>query len=135
MDFANLPAHTLAMDEPSPSEVVKNSEGDMNYRWIMTDTERAHIANMLDVDASIFSIRGNIMNQERSVCGGCGKHSGLDDLVHNAFYAGIHSAPFMVDVLVNGPKGPSPPHDLVCSRCITKHEGLFGWPGGFNWTY
>lgn len=73
------------------------------------------------------------MAQERSVCGGCGKHSGLDDLVHNALHAGIHSAPFMVDVLVNGPKGQSPAHDLVCSRCTTKYEGRFWWPFQRTW--
>ena len=78
--------------------------------------------------------RGNIMNQERSICRGCGKHSGLDELVHNALYAGIHSTAFMVDVLINGPKGPSAPHDLVCSRCTTRYKGSFSWGekrGGF----
>ncbi len=76
------------------------------------------------------------MNRERSKCNGCGKQSGLDDLVHNALYSGIHSGPFMVDVLTNGPKGQSPAHDLVCSRCTTKHEGSFEWADSGNfWEY
>lgn len=73
------------------------------------------------------------MMQDRSICGGCGKQLGLDDLVYNAFYAGIHSAPFMVDVLVNRPKGLSPGHDLVCSCCTTKHKGSFGWVLSLKW--
>jgi hypothetical protein len=78
-------------------------------------------------EVSELEIRGSIMKQERSVCPGCGKHSGLDDLVHNALYAGIHSAAFMIKVLVNGPGRSSPPHEIICSRCTTKHEGWFQW--------
>jgi hypothetical protein len=82
---------------------------------------------------SDLTIRGNTMKQERSVCAGCGKHSGLDDLVHNALYAGIHSAAFMVKVLLNGPERPSPPHELVCSRCTTKHKGPIQWVDNQKW--
>lgn len=52
MDFANLPAHKLAMDEPAPSEVVNCPDG-LGYRWILTNTERAHIADMLNVDGEL----------------------------------------------------------------------------------
>ncbi|KAK3896670.1 hypothetical protein C8A05DRAFT_20405 [Staphylotrichum tortipilum] len=115
------------MDEPAPSKVVKVSNGKIGYSWILTDTERAHISDMLGIDASQLELQGYTMAQERSICRGCGKHSGLDDLVHNALFAGNHSAAFIVDVLINGPKGPSAPHDVVCSRCTTRYEDPFIW--------
>ena len=42
------------------------------------------------------------MAQERSLCDGCGEHSSPDDLIHNALYAGIHSASFMMDLVLLG---------------------------------
>jgi len=77
------------------------------------------------------------MSRDRMVCRGCGKHSGVDDLVHNALYAGIHSASFMVDV-INGHKatGASSPHDIVCSNCATKHEHSARWEDHMaHWIY
>ncbi|EJP65754.1 RBP protein [Beauveria bassiana ARSEF 2860] len=135
MDFTNVPRHHLSMDEPLlVSEIVTANNGGKAYHWALTDTERAHIANLLNVDATELAVKGTIMNRERSTCNGCGKQSGLDDLVHNALHAGIHSAPFMANVLANGPKGPEeiPPHELTCSRCATKHEGSFGY-GRVHW--
>jgi hypothetical protein len=41
------------MEEPAPSEMVKGTEGQVGYRWILTDTERAHLSNMLDVDGKL----------------------------------------------------------------------------------
>ncbi|KAK4232698.1 hypothetical protein C8A03DRAFT_39709, partial [Achaetomium macrosporum] len=84
--------------------------GNICYGWILTDTERAHISDMLDVDISELTLRDNITNSSApsTVDRGCGKYTGLDDLVHNASYAGIHSAAFIVNVLVNGPGRPSP---------------------------
>lgn len=67
------------------------------------------------------------MNRDRAVCRRCGMHSGLDDLVHNALYGGIHGSEFMLDVLRHGPKGPSLQHRVVCSDCGAVHEGTFGW--------
>ncbi|RJE25732.1 hypothetical protein PHISCL_01920 [Aspergillus sclerotialis] len=130
MTYTNLQAHPLPMDKPAPSEIIDEIKG---YRWLMTDTERAHISQMLNVDTSDITIRGNIMAQDRACCKGCGKHSGLDDLIHNALYAGIHTKRFMLDVLTNGPKGPSPPHELICSRCLEKYEGAFLWIPTMPW--
>lgn len=156
----SFPAHELVMDIPRPSEVVQLDNGPRGYRWVMTETERDHIARMLDVHGiflqhrlrskawlettdsfanpfcivpSAVPLRGNIMGQDRSVCLLCGKQSGLDDLVHNAVYAGIHSAPFMLDILQRGPKGPSPSHSLACSRCLTQFEGDFYWMPRIPW--
>jgi len=53
MDFANLPAHSLPMDQPATSEVVTPpGGGDVGYRWILTNTERDHISGMLGVDGA-----------------------------------------------------------------------------------
>jgi hypothetical protein len=42
----------------------------------------------------------------------------------------------MLDVLENGPKGPSPMHSLVCSGCGNLHEGKFWWDGSSPiWNY
>ncbi|KAI9778294.1 MAG: hypothetical protein M1835_004971 [Candelina submexicana] len=101
--------------------------GTDGYRWLMTDKERNHIASLLKTDTSAISLRGNIMGQERKVCKSCGKHSGLDDLVHNALSLGIHSKAFMLDVLQNGPKQNSPEHELQCSTCGEMFEGMVGW--------
>lgn len=65
------------------------------------------------VMASAVPSRGSIRNRDRAQCRGCGKHSGLDDLVHNTLYGAIHTSDFMLDVLRNEPKGPSPRHQIV----------------------
>ncbi|KAL4885620.1 RBP protein [Aspergillus karnatakaensis] len=122
-----LPAHDLPMDVPSPSEVITSEDGDKAYRWLLTETERAHIAEMLGVPASEITRTGNLMMEDREVCSCCGKHSGLDDLVHNAFYIGIHNKDFMLDILNNGPTGPSPGHSLYCSRCTSKFQMVAIW--------
>lgn len=44
-----LPAHKLEMDEPAPSQQFEY-EGRTFYRWMLTGTERSHIASMLDID-------------------------------------------------------------------------------------
>ncbi|KAF3316699.1 hypothetical protein TWF173_001363 [Orbilia oligospora] len=99
-------------------------------RWLLTDEERTSIATLLDVEESTIShISGNIMNRARATCTSCGKYSGLDDMVHNAVEAGIHSNAFVLNVLVNGPHSKSPDHGLKCLRCDSEYEGLFGWYG------
>ncbi len=45
-----LPAHALAMDVPRESDLVVNEFGDQGYCWTLTETERAHIATMLEID-------------------------------------------------------------------------------------
>ncbi|GIJ87966.1 hypothetical protein Asppvi_006882 [Aspergillus pseudoviridinutans] len=129
--LSDLPVHPLAMETPSPSKVITDDDGKNWYNWELTETERAHIASMLETTVPI-TRRANIMNCEREQCHNCGKHSGLDDLVHNALYGGIHSKEFMFDVLQNGPKGPSPKHSLVCSGCGNLHNGAFFWPPHWN---
>ncbi|KAJ4151586.1 hypothetical protein LMH87_012276 [Akanthomyces muscarius] len=130
-----LPAHALAMDVPRKSELIVSELGDQGYCWVLTDTERAHIATMLETDVSEINLRGNVMDKERFACESCGKHSGLDDLVHNALYGGVHSIPFMLGVLVDGPHGESPAHELVCSRCTTKHKHSARWLPRFMWKW
>lgn len=51
MALFELPAHQLEMDEPAPSEVFQYN-GETMYRWIMSNTEKAHIADMLSMDGT-----------------------------------------------------------------------------------
>ena len=44
--------------------------------------------------ATKLEMRGNLMGTERTQCQGCGKFSGLDDIVHNALEQGIHNVDF-----------------------------------------
>ncbi|KAF8465519.1 hypothetical protein BDZ91DRAFT_658975 [Kalaharituber pfeilii] len=97
------------------------------HKWLLTDEELAHIAEMLNVDSSAITNEGNIMNRERAACKSCGKFSGLDDLVHNALARGIHTPEFMVHVLQNGPRNQSPGHEIQCSRCGEMFDGTFFW--------
>ncbi|OJJ99645.1 hypothetical protein ASPACDRAFT_60483 [Aspergillus aculeatus ATCC 16872] len=130
----SLPVHQVPIDTPHPSEILQLPAGEKGYHWILSDAERNHIAEMLDVeDKSLLTLRGNRMMRERAVCSGCGKHSGLDDLVHNALYAGIHGKVFMLDVLVHGPKVDSPGHVITCSGCGSVHDGLFLWIPSLPW--
>ncbi|CAG7557802.1 unnamed protein product [Fusarium equiseti] len=112
-----LPAHQRPFDLPTPSERVPCSNGNEAYRWVLTESERVHMAEMLGVDK-------------------CGKHSGLDDMVHNALYAGIHSASFLKEIVVDGkpPGNGSPAHEIFCSNCTTKHVDVGYWEGVEPWS-
>ncbi|KAL4961054.1 RBP protein [Aspergillus stella-maris] len=103
------------------------------FRWIITPEERAHIGSLLDCHGSDISRPATLMVQDHKICTGCGKHSGLDDLIQNALSLGIHSASFMLDVLQNGPKKDSPAHELFCSRCGVKHSEMFLWIPSNPW--
>mgnify|MGYP000988861240 CR=1 FL=1 len=46
------------------------------------------------------------MNRDRAVCRRCGMHSGLDDLVHNALYGGIHGSSSCWTCCGMGPRAP-----------------------------
>ncbi|RFN50623.1 rna binding protein [Fusarium flagelliforme] len=131
-----LPAHQRPFDLPTPSERVMCSNGNEAYRWVLTESERVHMAEMLGVDKSSIGLRGNVMNRDRMVCQGCGKHSGLDDMVHNALYAGIHSASFLKEIVVDGkpPGNGSPAHEIFCSNCTTKHHDVGYWEGVEPWS-
>lgn len=50
MEYCKLPRHDLPMDEALPSEVIVDSDGIEGYRWVLTNTERAHIADMVQMN-------------------------------------------------------------------------------------
>ncbi|KAL4745797.1 hypothetical protein BDW72DRAFT_207882 [Aspergillus terricola var. indicus] len=116
-----------------PLPALSELTSDGAYRWIITPEERAHIARLLDCDASTISRQATLMAQDRQVCEGCGKYSGLDDLIQNALSLGVHSAEFMLDVLTNGPRNNSPGHELLCSSCGVKHSETFYWIPSQPW--
>ncbi|KAL3462354.1 RBP protein [Aspergillus heterothallicus] len=103
------------------------------YRWIVTPEGRAHIASLLGCNVTHITRTATLMAHDRRTCTGCGKPSGLDDLVHNALGQRIHSASFILDVLENGPKNDSPAHELFCSGCGVKHVGEFMWIPSDPW--
>ncbi|KAL3468747.1 RBP protein [Aspergillus californicus] len=131
MAVMNLPLHDLPFDNPRESEVFVLNDVGKIYQWIMTDTEKAHIATMLDVsdaEVPLIKTRAN-MFQERMVCRGCNKHSGIDDLIHNALYMDIHSKTFMLETVKGTRKSDGNiDHEIICSCCGTLHEGKVGWP-------
>ncbi len=53
----------------------------------------------------------------------------MDDFVHNALFAGIHSVDFMKDFLQGKTQQATPytEHEVICSRCSTKHEEGKSW--------
>jgi hypothetical protein len=73
------------------------------------------------------------MSHEREECRACGKHMGLDDMVHNAKYGSVHGVAFMLDVLQNGSRNESPAHVIFCSRCTTQFEKKPFWHNGGLW--
>ncbi|KAG8978757.1 hypothetical protein FRB94_003039 [Tulasnella sp. JGI-2019a] len=116
----------------SPNTRLVDTGDSVGYRWILTDVERTHIASLLNIEESEITKEGNIMGQDRAQCT-CGKYSGLDDLVHNALNLGVHCKNFMLNVLTNGPQGPSPAHDLSCSNCGEMYAGKFFWVPSIPW--
>ncbi|GKZ27364.1 hypothetical protein AbraIFM66951_004822 [Aspergillus brasiliensis] len=145
---AHLPSHDVVTGRPPSSETKVLPSGRISYIWMLSDTERSHIAQMLNVDsketlaktkinnivtysfgtASEITLSGTYMKQDREICRTCGKYMGLDDLVHNAKYGSVHSPDFMLDILRNGPKsGETFPHIVFCSRCTTQFQALAWW--------
>jgi hypothetical protein len=59
--ITHLPIHDLPMDQPLPSQERDYSFG-KGYCWIMTATERAHIAQMLMVDSMYINTK--VLHQE-----------------------------------------------------------------------
>lgn len=91
-------------------------------------------SSRLSPTESVFAhMQGNTMNTGRMTCKCCGKRSGLDNMVHNAAQIGIHGKAFMVDVLVDGPKGQSPAHAISCSQCGETFDGMAYWLEEGNW--
>ena len=78
---------------------------------------------------------GNVVNRDRMVCEGCGKHSGLDDMVHDALYDGVLSASFVKEIIVDGkpPGNGSPANEIFCSNWTTKHVDVGYWEGVEPW--
>ncbi|KAG8879006.1 hypothetical protein FRB98_005868 [Tulasnella sp. 332] len=113
------------MSVPPNTELVTDGDN-VAYIWVLTPLERAHIASLLGVDASIIR-KGPFMAQERTSCQSCGKYSGLDDLVHSALSAGIHCKDFILDVLVNGTEAEGPARTMICSTCKESFKGEFHW--------
>ncbi|KAJ4150478.1 hypothetical protein LMH87_011227 [Akanthomyces muscarius] len=134
MALCELPFHDLEMSEPAPSE-VHQFKGKTFYCWLLSDTERSHIADMLQMDVADLNIKGANFTEDRAKCRGCGKHSGFDDFVHNALYAGIHSVDFIKDYIFGNinPGAGLVGHELTCSRCATKHENMSYWDHEFSW--
>ncbi|KAJ3493585.1 hypothetical protein NLG97_g4639 [Lecanicillium saksenae] len=110
------------MDKPAPSEVFEYDNTTF-YNWLLTETERAHIA------MGELKLRGANFLQDRTECAGCGKQSGMDDFVHNALFSGIHSVDFMKDFILGKTEQATPytEHGVTCSRCNTKHEERKSW--------
>jgi hypothetical protein len=51
LDMA-LPLHDLPSDTPQESEVFLHEDARKIYAWVMTESEKQHIASMLDVPES-----------------------------------------------------------------------------------
>ncbi|KAL3486702.1 RBP protein [Aspergillus germanicus] len=115
----DLPRHDLPFEKPPQSEVITLSSGETAYAWELTPSERSHIAEMLNVE--------NFMSHDREECRTCSKHMGLDDMVHNAKYAGVHGTAFILDVFRNGNKNESPAHAIFCSRCTSRFRNALAW--------
>jgi hypothetical protein len=164
----SLPLHNIPFDTPQASEVFIHEDAGKMYACIMTETEKRHIASMLDVPASddnqahpnkpsfndaptswssyppayqlLYSYYFIILScnlfapvdlikpcantpQDRSVCHTCGKHPGVDDLIHNALYMGIHSRDFIWETVTGiRPSEGGIECRVICSRCGTLHE-------------
>ncbi|KAK6330473.1 hypothetical protein TWF696_003364 [Orbilia brochopaga] len=114
------------------NDEVRRADG--HVAWILQDPERSYIASVLDVEGS--DIQGDVlMEQPRKTCTGCGKRSGLDDMVHNSMELGIHNSKFIIDVLVHGIglDRQVPAHDVRCSRC-GEPMGRFQWSRNVSWS-
>ncbi|KAJ3495415.1 hypothetical protein NLG97_g3414 [Lecanicillium saksenae] len=134
MTVSVLPLHDLEMSEPASSE-VHQFKGETFYCWILSDTERAHIADMLQMDVADLKMKGSNSTKDRAKCRGCGKYSGFDDFVHNALYGGVHSVDFMRDYILGNinPGEGRVTHDLTCSRCSAVHDDVGYWDHEFQW--
>ncbi|KAM3525883.1 hypothetical protein MY4038_007087 [Beauveria bassiana] len=141
MAFA-LPIHNLPMDKPAASEVFEKEKKKKKKKKKKEEEEekknacKSSSANMtFPSTASELKFRGNNFLQDRSECGKCGKYSGMDDFVHNALYAGIHSVEFMKDFLLGKTEQATPytEHAVVCSRCDTKHDENKSWKAWPPW--
>ncbi|KAF4901953.1 hypothetical protein CGCF415_v009563 [Colletotrichum fructicola] len=111
-----------------PSGHIHDDDGRGLFRWMLSDTERAHMCKLLNLDETTFSTRtGFVFSREREVCTGCGKYSGIDDLIDTALKMRVHSAEFIVDSVLTGKPSPLA-HSIDCSSCGKKHEGTFFWP-------
>ncbi|KAI8188366.1 hypothetical protein K4K51_006871 [Colletotrichum sp. SAR 10_75] len=89
----------VAHQVPS-SEHLHDAAGQETFRWMLSDTERAHICKLLNIDA------GFVFDREREICAGCGKYSGHDDLVDTALKMKVHSPEFILDGLLTGKPSP-----------------------------
>ncbi|KAF8850518.1 hypothetical protein BDZ45DRAFT_770028 [Acephala macrosclerotiorum] len=114
-------------DRLRPSKMVVDARGKASYRWLLTEVERKHIADLLDIDVTTITFRGSTMNRERQICKFCGKASGLDDIVQNSLDLGTHTRELILNAFKLGLQDPSSLHDIYCSDCGEKHDHQTGW--------
>jgi hypothetical protein len=68
------------------------------------------------------------MSHEREECRCCGKHMGLDDLVHNAKYGCVHSSVFYTECSSDWPKEKKRPARVTfCSPYTPQLERNLWW--------
>lgn len=93
---------------------LKRARSFRKNRYSFTDVWRALIV------VADLNIKGANFTEDRVKCRGCGKHSGFDDFVHNALYAGIHSVDFMKDYIFGNinPGAGIVGHELTCSDVL-----------------
>jgi len=86
---------------------------------------------LLDVDFNSLRVKGVILSGPKQKCQGCGKLSGLDDIVHNTLEEGIHSKEFMVKVFETGGPHASSEREIRCSSagCGRAHLEKRYWLG------
>ncbi|GIJ85069.1 hypothetical protein Asppvi_003924 [Aspergillus pseudoviridinutans] len=47
--ITQLPTHPLPLEKPSPSKIITDNAGKDSYTWKLTESERSHIADMLNI--------------------------------------------------------------------------------------
>ncbi|EPS45516.1 hypothetical protein H072_542 [Dactylellina haptotyla CBS 200.50] len=113
------------MASPTFNDELQTAGG---YHWLLTNEERQHIAEILEIDESnLAHVSHTPINRSRMTCTQCGKRSGLDDVVQSAHELGVHTSAFMINVLVNGLKANGPVHGMDCSRCGERFDGVFSY--------
>ncbi|KAL6299801.1 hypothetical protein BKA93DRAFT_829578 [Sparassis latifolia] len=100
--------------EPELSRAIDARHGD-EYLWYIDDAESRHLSDLLGTDFGRLRIKGVLLSKPKMQCENCGKHTGLDDIVHNALQDGVHSKEFMIKVLEDRTSHPSSGHVIRCS--------------------
>ncbi|KAL6303073.1 hypothetical protein BKA93DRAFT_750836 [Sparassis latifolia] len=115
--------------EPELSREIDARHGD-EYLWYIDDAESRHLSDLLGTDFGRLRIKGVLLSKPKMQCENCGKHTGLDDIVHNALQDGVHSKEFLIEVLEDRAPHPSSGHVIRCSSagCGRAYdESLTSW--------